>query len=242
MVLLPNQHLGAMERLAERASASPSGDGGPGTRMFVTGQVTVYHNLNYFLPSAPPLVVRPDDPSASPATPTTVEPKPDPAAAPMPTQPAATGAEPSIDEIVSRLDKAASSIAASVPLRAGPATPSTAPATTTPSTSDADASRSGAAQPTLAAGVISHRRGRIARGADGALAFTFDSGTADAPAGPLLLVPSQTLMAIEALAERAGEAATYTVSGEVSVYRGRNHLLVRSYRINRPTDQIMPTQ
>jgi hypothetical protein len=92
------------------------------------------------------------------------------------------------------------------------------------------------------------------RGGDGALLFTFDAGPSDVP-GPtgkppagggathsLVVLPSATLAAIEQLGERAGEGATYTVSGEVTTYHDRAYLLIRSYKANRTNDQIMPSQ
>jgi hypothetical protein len=89
----------------------------------------------------------------------------------------------------------------------------------------------------------------VLRAADGAMVFTFDSGAGDGPASgpspghaPLVLLPCQNLAAIEQLSERTGEGATYTVTGEVTTYRGRNYLLLRSYQLNRATDQVMPAQ
>ena len=58
----------------------------------------------------------------------------------------------------------------------------------------------------------------------------------------MILLPSQNLAALEQIAERAGESATYTMSGEIVTYRGRNYLLPRSYQANRATDQVLPAQ
>ena len=103
------------------------------------------------------------------------------------------------------------------------------------------------AGPLLPIGAIASRRGRVTRGNDGSLIFAFDSGPADlkatSAAAPVL--DPATLANTRhhrALSERAGEGATYTISGDVTTYRDRNYLLVRSYKVNRVADQIMPTQ
>lgn len=234
MILLPNLNLAAVERSVER---NP-----PGTRMAVTGVTTVYQNHNYLLLSAPPLLIRADAASTpAPATvtppPASTEPRPaeQPAAPTDAPTPAAAG-EPSIDEIVAKLDQAAGKVAALAPQRA--TNPSVAPTTATP-----DPAAAGGDAGLLAPGLLASRRGRIFRTPDGALVFAIDNGLGTAVATPpMILLPSQNLAALEQIAERAGEAATYTMSGEVVTYRGRNYLLPRSYQANRATEQVMPTQ
>ncbi|GEM_PF-902968 len=240
MVVLPNLNLAAMERMVDRVAAA--GGNADGVRMLVTGQAFVYRDLNYLLVAAPPMAVRTEAPTANPAASATPNPN---AAPPTPAPAAPPTGEPSIQDIVGRLDRVASTVPATSPMRA----PSGANLTVTP----ADAAETGASREAtgqgLPVGAISSRRGRITRASDGALTFSFDTDNADPAAKPtdagntaLVLMPSQTLEMIEALSDRAGEAATYTVSGEVFNYRGRNFLLVRSYRVNRPTDQVLPTQ
>jgi hypothetical protein len=58
----------------------------------------------------------------------------------------------------------------------------------------------------------------------------------------MMLLPCTNLSAIESIAERMGEAATFTISGQVIVYKGRNYLLPTTYTVNRVTDQVLPTQ
>lgn len=245
MVLMPSTNLTAMERLADN---SP-----PGTRMLVTGMVTAYRDLNYLMPTAPALAVR-------------AEPKPDlgtradealpearagEAVGPGAPTPASTplGGEPSIDDIVKRLDRAVSrapSGGTAIPLRAASA------AASRPTASTQADSPMATPVPTLNVGAIASRRGRIVRAADGSMVFVLDSGSSTLPgadagstyAGPTMMTlqPNMALAAIEALSERAGEGATYTVSGDVTAYQDRNYLLVRSYKLNRVTDQVLPTQ
>lgn len=257
MVLLPNLNLATVERLVAHTP--------PGTRLGVTGQVTVYQGLNYLLATAPPVVLRVEEPAAAPPpppptppTPATPSAPPTPAASPTepgtpaPT-PVADGAkpdaaptpearptdEPSIDEIVAKLDKAAGRVAATAPQRSNTSIPGLGEA----GRSEPEEAGSGsAARALVAPGAIAGRRGRIMRAADGAMVFVFDSGVDGGAPRPMVLLPCQNLTAVEQIAERAGEGATYTVSGEVMTYRGQNYLLLRSYQANRVGDQVMPTQ
>lgn len=240
MVLLPNLNLAAVERSVER---NP-----PGTRMVITGVTTVYQNHNYLLLSAPPLLVRaesasmPQPTEAAPEAPRADAPKdaaPADAKTAAPTdavKPAAAG-EPSIDDIVAKLDQAAGKVAALAPQRTSNASVSVASAPQEPAASN------GGESGLLAPGLLASRRGRIFRTPDSALVFALDNGTEPAEAAaPLILLPSQNLSALEQISELAGEGATYTMSGEIVTYRGRNYLLPRSYQANRTTDQVMPAQ
>jgi len=264
MVVLPNQHLAAMERVAERAGTGGKASMASGeldrARLAVTGMVTAYRGLNYLLPTAPPLLVRPENPMETPpakATPTQAEPaaKPsvestvDGSTAPKPAgEPAPGAAEPSIEEIVTRLDKAVSSVSATAPLRVSPPSAGgTAPSLPLEVGGDTVAANDRLLPP----GLLVSRRGRVVRGPDGALLFRIDSGASGAAAagavaaaggGMLTLLPCQNLTSIEQVSERAGEGATYTMSGDVFAYRGRNYLLVRSYQVNRASEQVMPVQ
>lgn len=258
MVLLPNPNLATMERLI---SHTP-----PGTRLGITGQVTVYQGLNYLLATAPPVVLRVEEPAAAPPppppAPSNPAPPPSSPAAPdaSPTEPGATAPapvaegtkpdaapapettptdEPSIDEIVAKLDKAAGRVAATAPQRSNTSIPGLGEAGRP---EPEEAGSGGAARALVAPGVIAGRRGRIMRAADGAMVFVFDSGVDGGAPRPMVLLPCQNLTAVEQIAERAGEGATYTVSGEVMTYRGQNYMLLRSYQANRVGDQVMPTQ
>lgn len=250
MVLLPNVNLSTVERLAEH---SP-----PGTRLGVTGQVTVYQGLNYLLATAPPVVLRveaeapeapptpptPPAPASTSASPTASTPPESPAAEAPKTEATTAPAakvtdEPSIEEIVEKLDKAARRVAATSPQRSNTSIPGlNAEGRAEPS--DADTGKPG--RTLLSPGVIVSRRGRMMRSADGAMVLIFDSGVDGGVPQPIVLLPCQNLAAVEQIAERSGEGATYTVTGEVLTYRGQNYLLLRSYHANRASDQVMPTQ
>jgi hypothetical protein len=86
---------------------------------------------------------------------------------------------------------------------------------------------------------ISSRKGRMTRAGDGQWAFTFDSDarTGAARTEPaMMLMPCTNLQNMERVIERAGEGLTFTISGQVFVYKGRNYLLPTIYQINRRGD------
>ena len=73
------------------------------------------------------------------------------------------------------------------------------------------------------------RPGRVRRNDEGDLEFVFRSDGSAAPASagdpPMVLVPNLNLMAVESAARRDPEQAM-RVTGRVTEYRGRNHLLL----------------
>lgn len=243
MVVLQSEHLSAMERLASRMEDEELRTAG--ARMLVTGQVLAYAGHNYLLPSAPPLVdapppPQPEPPQPEPAAPTTdaaaakeqdskpAEPPQAEDAAASPAQDA--GDEPTIEQIVGELDRAIGARRAANPAR----TMTDAPAATTES-----------GTPRLRpAGVLTPRRGRFVRSASGEPMFIMDSGAADGGVAepPMVLLPCANLGAIESIAERIGESATFTMSGQVHVYKDRNYLLPTMYTVNRVQDQVIPNQ
>lgn len=225
MILAENSNLAAMERSVERLPE--------GTRYRIAGRVTVYRDRNYLLPSMPPMVDRP----APPTTPATAA---APSLAPAPTEPSPaptppSPANPSIDQIIAELDKAV-----------GPARPrasdlaaGTSPAAAT-STSEAPEPDNRIAL----AGFLTNRRARIVRTDDGRLAARLDGGASGHTEPPMILLPCQNLAAIDAALDTppaGGESVTFTLSGEVMVYKGRNYLLPTMYVVNRATDIVMPT-
>lgn len=93
---------------------------------------------------------------------------------------------------------------------------------------------------------IASRRGRVTRSTASTSTgpewqVTFDSGTEGKAEAPMTLMPCQNLMAIEKIAERGGDSVTFTISGQVFLYKGRNYLLPTLYVINRRGD-ITPAQ
>ena len=223
MVVLPSEHLAAMERLAARMDEEDVRQ--TGARMVVTGQVMAYAGHNYLLPTAPPLV---DTPAAEPEPDEAdAHAEPEPAVSPTAaTDPAM--AEPTIEQIVADLDRAIGSRRTANPSR----------------TAAADTSGAENGTPRLrSAGVLTPRRGRVVRSAAGEPVFIMDSGTAGVvPEPPMVLLPCANLAGIESIAERLGENATFTISGQVLVYKDRNYLLPAMYTVNRAGDQVIPNQ
>lgn len=236
MVVLQSEHLAAMERLASRMEDEELRTAG--ARMLVTGQVLAYAGHNYLLPAAPPLVDAPAP--AEPETPTTdaaaaKEQDDKPSEAPAAEDAADStaqepGDEPTIEQIVGELDRAIGARRAANPARAM----TDAPAATTENGS-----------PRLRpAGVLTPRRGRFVRSSSGEPLFIMDSGAADGGVAepPMVLLPCANLAGIESIAERIGESATFTMSGQVHVYKDRNYLLPTMYTVNRAQDQVIPNQ
>jgi hypothetical protein len=222
MILLESASLAQVVRAAERA--------GPDGRMLLSGAVTVYRNHNYLLPSGAPLLERIETAPAVQQTPPSTPPT---APEPAPTQAApaggATPADPSIDQIVAELDKAAGPRpeAPSVRLAQEPA----------------EAPVENAAAPRIMpAGFLAARKARIVRGADGRLMARFDAGPSGATQAPMALLPNQNTQAIESLIDTIGDLGTITLSGNVQVYRGRNFLLPTMYVVERATDNLTPLQ
>lgn len=235
MVLAPHPNLAAVERLASRLL--------PEQRVLFSGQVFVYGGVNHLLETTPPIVEqapgaqeeKTTKPDAAPATgekhpgaPIESKPaanKPEPGDKPAP-----TGAEPTIEQIIEQLDRAVgTSRRVDLPKITG--------------TDAADANGSPASL--VPGGYLTARRGRVVRGNDGSPTFVFDSGASNGGTstdGPMILLPCQNLTRMENVAAIQGEKATFTVSGEAVVYRGKNYLLPRMFVVNRKTDVVASGQ
>lgn len=218
MILMESPHLSAIERSAERAS--------PGTRMRLTGRVAVYRERNFLLPTAPPIVERGPDPARPAEAPAAV---PRPVDAPDGPKPAPDGgSDPSVERIIADLDKVA-----------GPRRPIAAPppAPERPQGSSGDPTPSAERSAFLAG-----RRARVVRGAGGAPMAVVDAGAAGRTEGPFVLLPCQNLAAIEAYVDAQGDAASFTLTGEVHEYGGRRYLLPTMFVVTKAQQLVMPTQ
>ncbi|MBX3385112.1 MAG: hypothetical protein KF768_00925 [Phycisphaeraceae bacterium] len=235
MVIMPGPNLAALERMSGRLTDSD--------RLRVTGQVFVYSGLNYLMLMAPPImeISRSAEPASVPASPPAPKPEPTPAPgepAPAgdiaaetrgPTRP--TQDEPTIQQIIEQLDRrVGSSRRVELPPGGGRA-----------ETNGADGSP-GLSAPLVPGGFLAARRGRLVRSADGASLFVLDSGHTGRTESPMVLMPSQNLARMESIAAAQGERVTFTVSGDVVVFRGQNHLLPRLFVVNRPTDLVISGQ
>ncbi len=256
MVVLPSQYLAAMERIASRMS----GEEATRARIMVTGQVMAYQGHNYLLPTAPPILettipsTAPEVPIAEQAqeTPQPETPQPEtrqpdaehsdidqpnaeePGDASVPATPSPTPADgPSIERIIGELDRALGTRRVTNPTTAADREAGAAEV----------AASGGTPAGTRPAGFMTGRRGRVMRMGGGEAVFVVDTGTVSEVAEPpMTLLPCTNLSMIEALAERMGESATFTISGQVTVYQGRNYLLATTFTVNRKSDQVIPNQ
>lgn len=233
MIVMENSNLAAMERVAGREPA--------GTRVRMSGRVTVYRDRNFILPTAPPLLERtaaPDPDAAAIAASQQASAAASNTPSPNAKQPPKGSAEPSIEQIIADLDKAVgarkSGATASTSTHEGTA-PTTAPGITTVQEPT---------EPGITAGYLTARRARIIRVADGTLAAVVDSGSSGRSEGPMSLLPCQNLTAIEALLDTnpaGGEATSFTLTGDVFIYKGRRYLLPSMYTVVRASEFVMPT-
>lgn len=229
MVLMPGPNLASLERAAGRLADSD--------RLRVTGQVFVYAGLNYVMLMAPPIIEteqskQPEQPAPTPpaaSQPGTQADAPAVTPAPASAEPAQPPAdEPSIQQIIEQLDRA---VGSSRRVELPPGT-----------RAEAAASDSPPATGLVPGGYLAARRGRLVRGSEGAPMLALDSGASGRTESPMILLPSQNLARMEAVAAAQGDRATFTVSGDVFVFKGQNYLLPRLFIVNRPTDLIASGQ
>ncbi len=73
---------------------------------------------------------------------------------------------------------------------------------------------------------IINRRARMVRAADGMRSIlVFESDSPDRAEPPMVLLPCQLLENMEAVVEERGDNVVFIVSGQITIYRGVNHLL-----------------
>ena len=248
MILVEGPNLASMERLAEA--------GGSNARLRIGGQVLVYRGRNYLLVTTPPLMERLAEQVSADTTPSPREgagggqdgsPTNAPATTPPQSAPSTPPGERSIDDIIADLDKAVGPRANVADRRPVQSVPSDA----APGASGPDAALNsaptGGVMDSRSLGYLASRRGRLVRASDGWLMFRPDTGANSGGGGgktepAMNLLPCQNLMALETIAETAGESTTLTMSGEVMVYQGRHFLLPSMYVVNRVSGNVLPTQ
>lgn len=201
-----------------------------------------------FPPSASqpaPAAAQPAVPAAKPNTPAAVPAAKPPAASPAaPGAPAPAGDDPrkTMEQMKQRAPSGTPAGPAPSPVPASLPAPAPAGATTpppAPSSATAEVPQGGRL---LREGTfIASRRGRVIKATGGEWQFHFDTGPDNKADAPMGLMPCLNLQAIEKLAERGSEALSFTVSGQVFVYKGRNFLLPTMYTVNRRGD-VTPAQ
>ncbi|MBY0309134.1 MAG: hypothetical protein K2Q09_10370, partial [Phycisphaerales bacterium] len=89
---------------------------------------------------------------------------------------------------------------------------------------------------------ITQRRGRMTRSMTNEWVFTMDADAKGARGEPaMVLMPCLNLQNMEKAVERSGEGTSFTLSGTVYVYKGRNYLLPSMFVVNRRSD-LAPAQ
>jgi hypothetical protein len=144
--------------------------------------------------------------------------------------------DPSVDQIIKDMDKSKEPRKAVAPATA-PAVESPRPKTRSkPGTSNARARllREGT--------FLTSRRGRVVRSSGGDWEFVFDADARGDADPTMILMPCLNLAGMERIAEKKGEAATFTVTGQVFIYRDRNYLLPTLYQVDRPERDIRTSQ
>lgn len=242
MLLLPN-------RVTQRIAAG-LGHGGP-VAVEISGEVFVYHERNYVLPSTFRDVPKParEPVQAAPAAAPTSESGGEaaPAAqgtagdAPAPAAPVAAAATPAEADVTDLI--------AELRAQRGQAAPQAGGEVIEASDDLADDEGSREAEAALPSAplhpegeLITLRRGRIDRDETGSWVFLVEND-AD-PAGDrrsFVLLPCRTLMRIEAAAEREGDLRAVRLSGRATVYRGKNFLLPQLFTLER-VDDVRPLQ
>lgn len=185
-------------------------------------------------PSTSPLPATSSQPEKAPAKPSETPAKP---ATPPEKAPPTPPADPSTEDILRDMEKQRGN---------SPAKPSPAPQPAAPAPG-------GPAQPgvrvqspsgrLLREGTfLVERRGRLVRATTGDWLYTFDADAKGQADPTMVVLPCQKLEAMEKLAERYGESLSFTVTGQVFVYKNKNYILPATFRVNRSDDDIKSTQ
>lgn len=88
---------------------------------------------------------------------------------------------------------------------------------------------------------MTQRRGRMTRSTTNEWVFTFDADTKGKSEPAMVLMPCMNLQNMEKAIERTGEGTSFTLSGTVYVYKGRNYILPTMFVVNRRSE-LAPAQ
>jgi hypothetical protein len=236
LTMLPSTVLGEMVAVVEFSA--------PMRVVFeATGDIFVYKDRNYFLPTHPPRLVRhenPIPPAPSVETPPEADDTPTTSdqtgSESMSSPPADAGGGDTTDDIMRDLDEAVGTIippSVRDPLLEDPNRPGIELAD--------DDGRRPAKQALMREGsTILARRGRVRRGEGGTWLFVFDADAEGKSDPPMTIMPCLLLERIERFVTRRGDDAPILLSGQVTVFGNRNYLLPTIYRIPREQTQLSP--
>lgn len=224
--LLPNRRLTLLEAILAEPSQPP--------RFVLTGRVTEFMGANYLLveiisetldreprETEPPA----DDPAAEVDTATAAPPEETEPAEPLPTEP--TG-EPTAEDVLEQLLQDRPLRAVVMPeqveeVELPPATPQDGPESVPDrGTTETTAFPEGA--------VLADRYGRVIESEEGWV-FVFEDLGSRPRERPIPILPSRMLETAVALSDTGREGVVLHVTGEVTVYRSRNHLLLRKVMV-----------
>ncbi len=188
-----------------------------------TGEVYVYLDQNYFLPTHPPRVIRVQELYGS--TTTEAESTSD---AQSTAQSDGDKEEESAESLMRELDTAVQG--QTVPIIPGSSL-------TASDTYEEDVE----SKKLLAEGtVLLSRRGVLSRSVEGAWTFVLDADSTGLADPPLRIMPCLLLEKLESYINRSGRNAPVLLSGHVYVYDRHNYILPRTFRIPKEYTQITP--
>jgi hypothetical protein len=262
MVLLPCQTLSRLESAAGLRSDQPTGESAPRPRVLMTGQVMVYRQREYLLPSVFQVesVSGESVPTAekgggekgtqqakqNAGEATAEQPAGESGAQETTAQDQATR-EGEVESFIRELEDRRSQsrgltreMARTAPTPAPTATPATGGGTTE-GQQQAEAGDAGRVWPIAEGSVITARRARLVRFTDGSVGVSFDNGANAAPGArrteaPMALLACQMTQRMEEVVGGRGDKAALEVSGRVFSYGNRNYLLPNMYQVLPPTD------
>lgn len=256
MVLLPCQAMARLESAAGLKTDVPTADRAPRPRVILTGQVMVYRQREYLLPSVFQVEVAPK------AAPVPEKDAPRPAANERGAQdpqatdtPAAeeqvagdSGQDKEVESFIRELEDRRTKnrgLSRETALAPSPEAASNTPAATGAEPTGTDAVGGETRSWPLAEGsVITARRVRLVHFSDGAPGISFDNGAgAGQGAGgarrveaPMALLACQLSQRLEEIVGARGDKAAIEISGRVFSYGNRNYLLPTMYQVLPPTD------
>ena len=193
----------------------------------VTGEVYVFDNLNYFLPTHAPHLAGYESPPEGPPQ-AVAEP---PAAGDATGSGSGSGSESDPASGERRAGDRAADLIRSIESRTGPLAMTSG---------DVDRSAAEASAPMREETIITWRRGRVSRDSLGAWTVIFDADAEGRADPPMVLLPCLLLERLERYATQGSRYAPVLISGRVYTYRGRNYLLPSVYRAPRERTQLTP--
>ncbi|HLO41713.1 MAG TPA: hypothetical protein VK176_11880 [Phycisphaerales bacterium] len=252
MVLLPCQTLARLENAAGLRSDQPTGENASRPRVLMTGQVMVYRQREYLLPSVFQIESNTQAASSAgsgePVRSTDVQEKD--AAAPAESgvgdEKADSQREGEVESFIRELEDRRTQNRGLTREMARTGTPPAGETTTTentsePSTVATQTPDAGKAWPIAEGSVITARRARLVRFTDGSVGVSFDNGAKPSGGGkrteaPMAMLACQLTQRMEEVVGTRGDKAQIEVSGRVFSYGNRNYLLPTMYQVLPPSD------